>query len=257
MATLKFCPFRLSTTLVTTCLAIFIGDEMLFESVATASPIIKSGTAHSNQGLPDFQEVEEVVKKTLAGNKKYYEYDLITQSDAVKVISQIKSIGWEVPDSRKIVGRFLPQGDFLVKQLYSRRGKAFMRKISKMPGGYDRIDRLRYIPKGKRAVTSLIKSKGGEEMIKYMTTTQQGKNMGSLVSKSRNGRNFNKLTGRIYTGKQLIEELKELHQQALITANKQSLQEKKKKKNSEPASSEPATPKTSKEPEVKSEEAAG
>ncbi len=254
MTTLKFCSLRISTALFIVSVAIFIGSDMLFESVATAAPIIKPGTVQPNQGLPDFQEVEEVVKKALAGNKKYYENDLITQSDAEKAFSQIKNIGWEVPDSRKIVGRFLSQGDFLVKQLRSRRGKSFMRKISKMPGGYDRIDRMRYIPKGKKAVVSLIKSKGGEEMIKYMTTTRQGKNMGSLISKSRNGRNFNKMTGRIYTGKQLLEELKELHEQALIAANKQSLLEKQKKK---PASPEPATSKPSKESATESEEAAG
>lgn len=166
--------------------------------------------------IPEFQVIVEVVEESLAVRGKYYENDLIDQADAVKIFKRISQAGWDVPNSQSMVGRFLPVNDFLVKELGTKKGISFMRRMSQFPGGYDRLDRLRYIPKGKRAVTSLINDVGGEEMIEYMTTTQQGKNMGSLIANSRNGKNFNDLTGRIYTGKQLLAELKLLHDQAML-----------------------------------------
>ena len=188
-------------------------------SQTEAAPEIKAKTSvtvppkHPDPNLPEFKEIEEAVVKTLTRNRKYYENDLIAQSQAAKCFAAVKALGWDVPDSKAIIREFLADGDYLVKVLSTRKGHEFMRQMSKYPMGYDRLDRLRYVVKGKEAIHQLIHSKDGYIMIEYMTTTREGKNMGNLVSNARNGKDFNKPTGRLYTGKQLIEKLKGIYDQ--------------------------------------------
>lgn len=204
-------------------MAIFLGMATAFLvsslSRTEAAPEIQSKPSvtippkHTDPDLPEFKEIEKAVVKTLTKHGKYYENDLIAQSQAAKCFAAVKAIGWDVPDSKKIVREFLADGDYLVKVLSTRKGHEFMRQMSKYPMGYDRLDRLRYVVKGKEAIHQLIHSKDGYIMIEYMTTTQEGKNMGKLVSNARNGKDFNKATGRLYTGKQLIEKLKGIYEQ--------------------------------------------
>jgi hypothetical protein len=106
---------------------------------------------------------------------------------------------------------FLPDGDWLAKQLRSKKGKLFMRNVAKHPDGFDRIDRLRRMPGGEKQLAELIQSPEGFKMVEYMTTTPGGKNLGKQLAKGKNGANFNEPTGRLYTEKQLIERLKQLH----------------------------------------------
>lgn len=188
-------------------------------SRSEASPEIKAKTSVTippkdpDPNLPEFEEIEKAVVKTLTRNRKYYENDLIAQSQAAKCFAAVKALGWDVPNSKEIIREFLADGDYLVKVLSTPKGHEFMRQMSKYPMGYDRLDRLRYVVKGKEAIHQLIHSKDGYIMIEYMTTTQEGKNMGNLVSNARNGKDFNKATGRLYTGKQLIEKLKVIYDQ--------------------------------------------
>ena len=192
---------------------------------------VEEGTAESKTELPQWSEIESVVndhfsegsgKKTTRRRKsrrykqpeQLQENDLITQQDVSGLFKKIEKLGWEITkqDRKKILDRLLSESDFLVRQLRTAHGRRFMRKISTLPGGYDRIDRLRKMPHGKKRIQEFIKGPDGDKMIEYMTTTKHGKNLGKQLSRTKTGRNFNEPTGMFYTQKDVLEHLQKLYQ---------------------------------------------
>ena len=188
-------------------------------------------TAETQTELPEWSEIESVVNghfseasdsKTTSRRKsrrraqpeQLQENDLITQQDVSGLFKKIETLGWEINqhDRKKILDRLLSESDFLVRQLRTTHGKQFMRKISILPGGYDRIDRLRKMPRGKKRIQEFIKGPDGYKMIEYLTTAKGGKNLGKQLSKAINGKNFNEPTGMLYTQKDVLEHLHKLYQ---------------------------------------------
>jgi hypothetical protein len=180
--------------------------------------------------LPEWGEIESVVndhfsegsgRKTTSRRKSRrreqpeqpQKNELITQQDVSGLFKKFEKLGWEISkqDRKKILDRLLSESDFLVGQLRTTHGKQFMRKISKLPGGYDRIDRLRKMPHGKKRIQEFIKGPDGDKMIEYMITTKNGKNLGKQISSAKTGRNFNEPTGILYTEKDVLEHLQKIY----------------------------------------------
>ncbi|HXY35235.1 MAG TPA: hypothetical protein VEI07_13475 [Planctomycetaceae bacterium] len=159
--------------------------------------------------LPSFDLVTKEVKRQLALDSEYQEGDLLTAPKVEKILSKLEKVNWKVADAREIVRLVLSDTDWLAVRLSAGDGKAFMRQIARMPGGYDRVDRLRNLPNGENLVTDFIEGPEGFKMIEYMTTTQGGRNLGDYLSEDENGADFNKRTGRIYTEQDLLRRLKE------------------------------------------------
>ena len=159
------------------------------------------------QALAPFSEFEAIVRGTLEVAKTYEKNDIITRDQIAPVLKRFKARGWELKDSRKLSDRLLSPVDYMVRQLRSKQGLRFMRRIKRYKGGYDRVDRLRKMPYGNRRIRELITTPDGYKLIQYMTTTKYGLNLGKQLSKGVNGANFNKPTGRIYTVDVLVEEL--------------------------------------------------
>jgi hypothetical protein len=158
--------------------------------------------------LPSFDLVTRQAKQILALDPEYQEGDLLTAPKVERILSKLEQIQWKVADAREIVKLVLSDGDWMAVRLSTPLGKHFMRRIATMPGGYDRVDRLRNMPDGEYQISDFIESPGGYTMIEYMTTTQEGKNLGTLVSEGVNGADFNKPTGRIYTERELLKRLR-------------------------------------------------
>jgi hypothetical protein len=108
----------------------------------------------------------------------------------------------------------LADNSFLIRELSSPAGRKFMRKISRQPGVYARLDRLSTISNGQKTVRDLIRQPGGDELLTYLASTKGGKNLGRSMAATHNGVDLNKPTGRIYTVNDLIAALKRTHESA-------------------------------------------
>jgi len=182
---------------------------------ADESPKPQSNSpSKDNPPLPKFDEIEKAVEKHFESQRGYKAGDLLTSKDAPAVFKKVESLGWKVADRKEIEKQFLPETDWLVKQLRTDDGQKFMREIARNPSGFDRIDRMRKMPYGDRQLVDLIHSPEGYKMIEYMTTTPGGKNLGKSLSQGKQGKDFNEPTGRIYTEKQFLERLKQSHKEA-------------------------------------------
>lgn len=172
----------------------------------SSKPPVKDKSA--TQPLPSFDLVTKHVQQVLALDPDYQTGDLLTAPKVDRVLAKLEKINWKVADAHEIVKLVLSDSDWMAERLSSGDGREFMRRIATMPGGYDRVDRLRNMPNGQYQVSDFIESPGGYTMIEYMTTTQEGKNLGALVSEGVNGADFNKPTGRIYTERELLKRLR-------------------------------------------------
>lgn len=162
--------------------------------------------------LPELSEVMNIARTFFDSWKGYQSGDLLTSNKVKPLFRELQQAGWKVKAEKNILKRMHSQTDFLAAQLSTPKGIKFMRKISKMPGGYDRLDHLLKMPYGKRRIKEFINSPGGFTMIEYMTTTKGGRNLGKYLSQTKTGKGFNQPTNLIYTEKQLLEVLKEIYE---------------------------------------------
>jgi len=222
------------------------------------SKSVEGEAVETQSEFPEWSEIESVLNDHFSGgsgkksarrsksrrHEQLQENDLITQQDVSGLFSKIEKSGWEISkqDRKQILDHLLSESDSLVRQLRTAHGKKFMRKISKLPGGYDRIDRLRKMPHGKYRIQEFIKGPDGDKMIEYMTTTKYGKNLGKLLSNAKSGRNFNEPTGMLYTQKDVLEHLQKIYQIDQAEAEQRQTEdpESKPAKKSKPEKSAPS-----------------
>jgi hypothetical protein len=167
-------------------------------------------TKHGQGKLPSPAAVKTIVEKTLRQNRDYRAGDLLSQKRVAPVLVQLKSAGWDVPESGELIARVPADNDFLVRALSTNKGVAFMRAVTTMSGGYDRVDRLSQIPNGQPLVIRLINGPDGHKLIGYLTESRGGEELGAMLGRTAQGADFNRPTGRIYTEQQLLGELLKL-----------------------------------------------
>lgn len=179
---------------------------------ASSLPEVVPETAQPAQKPPELSEVLKITRDYFAEVKGYQSGDLLTRNQVKPLFRELQQAGWKVKAEKGILKRMHAKTDFLAAQLSTPKGIRFMRKISKMPGGYDRLDHLLAMPYGKRRIKEFINSPGGYTMIEYMTTTKGGKNLGKYLSQTKTGKGFNQPTHRIYTEQQLLDVLKQAYE---------------------------------------------
>jgi hypothetical protein len=177
---------------------------------ASTSPTSTSPT--EPRPLPEWKDVQAAVAGHFAGQAAYQPGDLLSQGEVTPLFPKLAALNWTVVDSREITALLLPDNDFLVTQLQTRAGRKFMRRIAHLPGGYDRIDRLRGMDRGRQRVRELIQGPDGDKLIEYLTTTPQGKNLGRSLSQGTGGKEFNKPTQKLYTEQDLLRRLQTSYQ---------------------------------------------
>ncbi len=160
---------------------------------------------------PSLADVKSVVSKSLQQDRNYRTGDLITGKRVSAVLGALQASGWDVPQRRELLARVPGDGEFLVRALSTEKGVAFMRTISGISGGFDRLDRLSRIPKGEQLVERLIRGPDGHKLIVYLAESRGGKELGVMLGRTTDAADFNKPTGRIYTERQLLEELQTLY----------------------------------------------
>lgn len=176
----------------------------------------KSADGKSGGKFPTFEKVTDTVEKHFAQNRRYRQGDLLTTSMVESVFRKLEKINWKVSDRKDIQKMVLSDSDWMARQFSSDRGHEFMRQIADLPGGYDRVDRMRRMPYGQQQIAALIQGPDGSKLFEYMTTTQGGKNMGLMLSQGVNGEDFNQSTGRIYTELDLIKRLKKSYDREAV-----------------------------------------
>jgi hypothetical protein len=155
-----------------------------------------------------FAKIENLVSDHFGAQKDFRRTDLITREDVEPLVKKLAAEGLTLKKPDDLYKRMLTRNDFLYVELYTPAGRKFMQRIASYKDGYDRLDRLSRLPRGKQTVHDLIRGPGGERMLEYMTTSAGGKALGRQLSQDPGGENFNSLTGRIYTVQNLFDYLK-------------------------------------------------
>ena len=175
--------------------------------VAASGALPRTALSAASQ-LPSFETVEKALLAHFQGLSGYREGDLISRRPAKDFLDRLEKLGWKPIDQDAILNDVPEEGDFVVSVLSTTRGKSFMRKISKYPNAYDRLDRLGRLPQGKQTVRQLINGPGGYQMIEYLTSSSGGKELGKMLSRSPQGGGFNQPTGKLYTASHLLTRLR-------------------------------------------------
>lgn len=175
------------------------------------APAKPDSVATTPQSPPDFRTVAKAVENYFASQHDFQKNDLIHRGQVEQALVAVREVGWDVPEPEAILKRTLSDDSFLVDQLSSQSGHAFMRKIAKFSGTYSRLDRLSSISGGKAAVKKLVRQKGGDAFVQYLATTKRGQTLGGMLSSAQQGVDLNKPTGRIYTLEDLLAELKNVY----------------------------------------------
>ncbi len=164
--------------------------------------------------LPTWPTVRDTVTKYFAAKPGHRPFDLISQNDVEPVFDELRRIGLPPRDVEAAADGFLPSNSILVVTLSSEPGRAFMRKVSKFPEAYDRLERLTWLEGGQNILRELIANPNGPKQVERWTTTAGAKEMAAKVAKDPRGMNFSLPTGHMHTAEQLIEELKRNHDEA-------------------------------------------
>jgi hypothetical protein len=199
-------------------IAVFLTAGMLVGQFAHADD--RADSSKAGKKLPPFSAVKTTVERTLATDPDYRAGDLVSQRQVATALGELKKVGWEVEQSRKLLARVPAEGEFLVRALRTPRGVPFMRQVSALPGGFERVDRLSRLPNGQQTVQKLIEGPDGHKLIGYLAEARGGREMGKMLGGTAQGADFNEATGRIYTSKQLLVELEKLHAVAAKSAAK-------------------------------------
>lgn len=176
---------------------------------ALALVAVTAIAAMASQG-PTFIEIERVAVEAARARGLLVD-DLLAHSDASAVFDKLAAVGWKVDQRDELARKTLPDSDYLVKELRTSDGKKFMRAVAKMPGAFDRLDRMSRLNTGKPVIKQLVAAKDGAKMLEYMTSPTANPRLNNMLSGAPSDAQLGRPTGRIYTLNQLLIELKKLH----------------------------------------------
>jgi hypothetical protein len=191
----------------------FILKMVLFGLIGLCGTLL---SAADNQAAPrskaaanDFGKFEKLVWKYFESMENFQKADLIAREDVEPLLKKLAEAGFTLKKPEDLLKILPTKIEFIYVQLNTPAGRKFMRQIAAYPNGYDRLDRLSRLPRGKQTVRDLIRGPGGEKMIEYMATSDGGIELGKQLSQAPNGGGFNSATGRIYTVSDLLGYLKD------------------------------------------------
>ncbi|MBL8829040.1 MAG: hypothetical protein JNM18_18810 [Planctomycetaceae bacterium] len=153
-----------------------------------------------------FREVESHFTRE-AKRLRLGETSLITHTDALLLLGALESHGWKSDRKAAILAATLPDAHVLVQKLRTPKGQSLATQVSAVPGGFDRLDHLSRLPDGRQLLDRLIDGPDGYKLIEYLAQAEGGRAAGVELSAAPGGAKFNEPTGKIYTLKQLREQL--------------------------------------------------
>jgi len=178
--------------------------------VVTVGP---SGTAVTWAGDPFaglHQKLEALAAKHLSAKADYQPDDLITRGDVEPILNEL--IQNNVPvskDGEDAYGQLLRDSDPLVLLLRTAEGQKFMRKVSKIEGAYDRLERFAWLPEGQVVIQKLINDPKGVKIFAEMATPEGMKVVAKRLAADPRGQNFALPTGHIHTAAEFVAMLEQ------------------------------------------------
>jgi hypothetical protein len=207
---------------------------ILVKMLTVALPLMAINAAAATRGrdLPPFERVAEMVHRHFLANQdprssseaSYKPNDLLPRSRVESVFAHLRIMGWNVKDNRSILGRVLGDHEFLVRHCQpsialARQGKAspaarFLRKVSKHPLAYDRVQRITMLPSGRRFLVEAFERSDNQALVRFLETgkiddsLEGAAEVKKVVRSATEGIDFDQPLGRIYTATQLVAALR-------------------------------------------------
>jgi hypothetical protein len=181
------------------------------QSFVVLALLLATSSVASAAAPPSFETIVRSLTEYFKSLPDYQRGDLMCQQQVSAALNAVTKAGWDVPDAQKITDLALPDNSFLVGEFATPDGKRFMRRISKTPGTYSRLDRLSQLSQGQQVVSQLIGDTGGDVFMTYLATTNSGRNLGQMMAGTPKGTDLNLPTGRIYTADDLLAVLKKAY----------------------------------------------
>ena len=186
---------------VLTALAVAI---VTASAVAMANP----APAMAEGRRPTMQDVKAIIQRHLSNKPNYRRGDLIVREDVEPIFNDLLELGIKPFDNQEeLYDSFLPSVAFLAQTLRTPAGRTFMRQVYRLPGAYDRLERLAWLPKGKALLQQLVLNADGPEQFQSLTTTDGMQRVAKLLADDPRGSNFSLPTGHIHTEDQLLRRL--------------------------------------------------
>lgn len=164
---------------------------------------------------PTFDAVTRIVERQFASKPRFERSDLISRSDVEPIIDTLIDLGWRPGDVEELYDAFLPDNNSLVVALRSEAGTKFMRQVGKLPGMYDRLERLLWLSNGAQLLKQLTTDPKGAEIAQRWTTAEGIADMQARIANDPRGANFAMPTGHIHTVDEFLASLKKAHAAAL------------------------------------------
>ncbi|MCD4727722.1 MAG: hypothetical protein K8R46_08670 [Pirellulales bacterium] len=196
----------------------------LFLSVLLGIVAAAAGSTESraeDNPIPPFAEIRQTVLGYFEDQPNYRPGDLITRKKVEPLLVRLQDIGLPLPEKQEILDTVPGEGECLPKQMSTPAGRKFMRRISRYPDAYDRLDRLSRLPHGRQSVRDLIRGPVGYKIIEYITTAAGGKEFVTMLSTSPKGKKFNAPAGRVYTAEILLKRLEQSRDASAKATRKQ------------------------------------
>lgn len=156
-------------------------------------------------------EIKPLVDRHLSRNPNYRPGDLICRSDVEPIFNELIERGINPVDNQEeLYDSFLPDESRLVRTLRSQAGTAFMRQVNRLPGAYDRLERLSWSASGRDMLDELVAADNGAQLFERMMTPEGTEAIEKMLAADPRGRNWRLPTGHIHTEAQLIRRLEKL-----------------------------------------------
>lgn len=158
--------------------------------------------------------IEEIVSRNLRNDPLYMPGDAICQSDVEPIFNELIERGYRSADNEGLYDSFLSANDKFIKSMRTPEGRMFMRSVAKMPGAYDRLERLSWSNTGRALLAEMIASGEGKKAMEHILSDEGSKLVEGLLARDPRGQNFRLPTGKVHTANELIDHLCEIYLKA-------------------------------------------
>ena len=178
--------------------------------------------------MPPITTVKTVVSAHFAKLPDHQSNDIISKSDVAPILKELAKRGWKVSDEKQLIKELLDDQNVLVRTLRTKKGKAFMRKVSGQKNVYDRLDRVAREKNGSALIRKIVALPDGH---KYVGARQKPgtPTLSDLLLINKRGsahkrklKDFEKPTGMRYTSSAFWMRLQVSYKRDLKRAKKSS-----------------------------------
>lgn len=181
-------------------------------AVPALQPIQAEETAPSKSPPPLTRKaIEELVSRNLRNDPLYMAGDAICQSDVEPIFNELIERGYRSADHEGLYDSFLSANDKFIKALRTPEGRMFMRSVAKLPGAYDRLERLSWSNTGRALLAEMIASADGKKAVEHILSEEGAKLVEGLLANDPRGQDFQLPTGKVHTANELIDHLCEIY----------------------------------------------